>query len=159
MTLEEIKAAVEAGHVVHWHNSAYKVVKDSLGQWMVKCTDNGNCIGLTHRDGVTMNGEPEEFFMVFKGGVGFRNTVKPQRPVVFVAVYAFEYGDEVRVFGSRWAAEKWRDEIGHENWGDMWPEEKEPEDNMGDEYFCLMRDRAVEFTETFRIIETELIGG
>jgi hypothetical protein len=38
MTLEEIKAAVEAGHVVHWHNSAYKVVKDSLGQWMVKCT-------------------------------------------------------------------------------------------------------------------------
>ena len=109
MTLEEIKAAVEAGHVVHWHNSAYKVVKDSLGQWMVKCTDNGHCIGLTHRDGVTMNGEPEEFFMVFKGGVGFRNTVKPQRPVVFVAVYAFEYGDEVRVFGSRWAAERWRD--------------------------------------------------
>jgi hypothetical protein len=62
------------------------------------------------------------------------------------------------VFGSRWAAEKWRDEIGHENWGDMWPEEKEPED-AGDEYFCLMRDRAVEFTETFRIIETEIIGG
>jgi hypothetical protein len=105
MTLEEIKAAVEAGHVVHWHNSAYKVVKDSLGQWLVKCTDNGHCIGLTFSDGVTMNGEPEEFFMVFKGGVGFRNTVKPQRPVVFVAVYAFEYGDEVRVFGSRWAAE------------------------------------------------------
>ena len=158
MTLEEIKAAVEAGHVVHWHNSAYKVVKDNLGQWMVKCTDNGHCIGLTFSDGVTLNGKPEEFFMVFKGGVGFRNTIKPQRPVVYVAIYRFAFGDEVKVFGSRWAAERWRDEIGRENWGDMWPEEREPED-IGDEYFCLMRDRVVEFTETFQIIETELIGG
>ena len=96
MTLEEIKAAVEAGHVVHWHNSAYKVVKDELGQWMLKCIDNGNCLGLTLGDGTTLRGQPEDFFVVFKGGVGFRNTVKPQRPVVFVAVYAFEYGDEVR---------------------------------------------------------------
>ena len=158
MTLDEIKSAVEAGHVVHWHNSAYKVVKDDLGQWMVKCTDNGHCIGLTARDGVTMNGEPNEFFVVFKGGVGFRNTIKPQRPVVYVAIYRFEFGDEVKVFGSRWAAERWRDEIGRENWGDMWPEDREPEDSIGDEYFCLMRDRAVGFTETFQIIETELIG-
>jgi hypothetical protein len=38
--------------------------------------DNGHCIGLTHRDGVTMNGEPDEFFVVFKGGVGFQEYCK-----------------------------------------------------------------------------------
>jgi len=62
MTLIEIKAAVEAGKKVFWSNRSYEVLKDSVGQWLIRCS-NGSCIGLTHRDGVTMNGEPEEFFI------------------------------------------------------------------------------------------------
>lgn len=63
MNLEEIKAAVEAGKTVHWANKGYKVVKDNLGHWLIIYTHTGYCIGLTHQDGVTMNGKPEEFFM------------------------------------------------------------------------------------------------
>ena len=62
MTLEEIKAAVEAGQTVHWSNSRYRVVKDRLGQWLIVC-DGGSTTGLTWRDGVTMNEKPEEFFI------------------------------------------------------------------------------------------------
>ena len=61
MTLEQIKAAVESGCQVYWQNPAYQVIKDSVGQWLVKCELNGHCVGLTWRDGVTMNGRPEDF--------------------------------------------------------------------------------------------------
>lgn len=63
MNLQEIKAAVESGKTVHWSNSLYVVVKDRIGQWFVKCTSNNHHIGLTHTDGVTMNGKPEEFYI------------------------------------------------------------------------------------------------
>ena len=64
MTLEEIQRAVDCGKTVHWSNTAYRVIHDSIGQWLVKCDLNDHCIGLTHKDGVTMNGEPDEFFTV-----------------------------------------------------------------------------------------------
>lgn len=60
--LSEIKAAVEAGKTVHWQSPAYSVIKDSLGQWLIRCSINDYCIGLTWRDGVTLNGEPEHFY-------------------------------------------------------------------------------------------------
>ena len=63
MTLEEIKAAVEAGRKVYWSNKGYQVIKDKLGQWLVKYEPTGHCWGLTHTDEVTMNGRPEDFFM------------------------------------------------------------------------------------------------
>ena len=66
MTLEEIKAAVDAGKTVHWATYSYEVVKGhgkAIGDWFVVCIDNGSTIGLTHRDEVTMNGEPEQFFI------------------------------------------------------------------------------------------------
>jgi len=66
MTLEQIRAAVEDGKRVFWVNSDYEVIKDSRGQWHIKCHHNGNCIGLTWRDGVTMNGKPDEFFQEFE---------------------------------------------------------------------------------------------
>lgn len=62
MTLEEIKAAVEAGKAVHWSNDGYKVVKDKLGQWFIVFTATNNSIGLTWTDGVTLNGKEEEFY-------------------------------------------------------------------------------------------------
>lgn len=66
MTLEEIKSAVNAGKTVHWATYSYEVVKGSgpaVGRWFVVCTDNDYTIGLTHRDEVTMNGKPEQFFI------------------------------------------------------------------------------------------------
>jgi hypothetical protein len=66
MTLEEIKAAVNAGKTVHWATYSYEVVKGhglAVGRWFIVCTDNDSTIGLTHRDEVTMNGEPEQFFI------------------------------------------------------------------------------------------------
>jgi hypothetical protein len=63
MNLAEIKANVESGHTVHWASQSYRVIKDNIGQWLIKCDMNGSCIGLTWRDGVTMNGSEEQFFI------------------------------------------------------------------------------------------------
>lgn len=62
MKLEEIKKAVDEGKIVHWANEAYKVIKDDVGQYFIRCTLNNDLIGLTWRDGVTLNGKEEEFF-------------------------------------------------------------------------------------------------
>ena len=63
MNLEEIKASVESGETVHWANDQYRVIKADNGGWLVRCDTNGHCIGLTHLDGVTMNGEEEDFYI------------------------------------------------------------------------------------------------
>lgn len=62
MNAKEIKAAVLAGKVVYWVNGMYQVVCDACNQWFIVCNANGHAIGLTWRDGVTLNGEPEEFY-------------------------------------------------------------------------------------------------
>jgi hypothetical protein len=61
MRLEQIKAAIEAGKKVFWKNNGYEVIKDSIGQYLIKCV-NGSCIGLTWTDGKTMNGNEEDFY-------------------------------------------------------------------------------------------------
>ena len=63
MKLEEIKASVESGKTVHWAQEQYRVIKADNGGWLVMCDTNGHCIGLTHLDGVTMNGKEEDFFI------------------------------------------------------------------------------------------------
>jgi hypothetical protein len=64
MTLEEIKAAVEAGKTVYHQTDDYQVIKDGLGQWFITYLHGSRyTIGLTWRDGVTMNGKPEEFYI------------------------------------------------------------------------------------------------
>lgn len=62
MDLESIKSAVLAGKTVHCSSDSYRVVCDSIGQWLIVCT-NGWCCGLTWKDGVTLNGWPEEFYI------------------------------------------------------------------------------------------------
>ena len=62
MNLSEIKKAVDQGRAVCWGNPNYRVIKDSLGQYLIKCGVSGHCIGLTHRDGTTMNGDPDDFY-------------------------------------------------------------------------------------------------
>lgn len=66
MTLEEIKAAVDAGKTVHWGNEGYRVVKWSNGRYQIGWNIGGhneNYIGLTWTDDVTVNGKPEQFFI------------------------------------------------------------------------------------------------
>lgn len=63
MTLQDIKRAVESGETVHWASVAYRVVLDAVGQWIIVCSHNDHAVGLTWRDGVTLNGEPEQFFV------------------------------------------------------------------------------------------------
>ncbi|MEP0961341.1 MAG: hypothetical protein ABJQ70_17190 [Roseobacter sp.] len=63
MTLEEIKTEVDAGTRVHWVNRGYVVTRDGIGQYLLIFTRNGSAIGLTSRDGIRLNGKPEEFFI------------------------------------------------------------------------------------------------
>ena len=53
--LESIKAAVEEGKTVCADSSAYRVTKDNLGQFLIKHIYSDYCIGLTWRDGATLN--------------------------------------------------------------------------------------------------------
>lgn len=63
MTLDDIKAAVDAGQTVHWANTGYVVYKDRLGQYLISFLPNGSCIGLTDREGHRLNGKEAEFFV------------------------------------------------------------------------------------------------
>ena len=57
MTLEDIKAAVDAGQTVHWANTGYIVHKDGLGQYLITYVPNGSCIGRTDRGGHGLSGK------------------------------------------------------------------------------------------------------
>lgn len=63
MTLNEIKAAVDAGKPVFWASLNYAVIKDNIGQYLIHSKCNNHYIGLTWRDGETLNGKEEEFFI------------------------------------------------------------------------------------------------
>lgn len=63
MTLQEIKDAVNSGKKVYYGNKGYEVIKDGVGQWLIVCTWNNYCCGLTWQDGVTMNGKETGFFV------------------------------------------------------------------------------------------------
>jgi len=64
MELTEIKSAVMAGKTVNWKQANYVVIHGSkIDKFLIKCTDNDSCIGLTHRDGLTMNGEEKDFYI------------------------------------------------------------------------------------------------
>lgn len=60
MTVDQIKENVNKGVDVFWQNSFYKVVK-SGDDYLIK-GNNGHCIGLTWSDGITLNGNEEQFF-------------------------------------------------------------------------------------------------
>jgi hypothetical protein len=63
MTLEEIKQAIADGKKVYWSNLAYEVIKDSIGQYLVKCHINNSYVGLTKSDDVTLADNPEKYFI------------------------------------------------------------------------------------------------
>jgi len=59
----EIKKAVDHGKEVCWSNHGYRVIKDNIGQYFIKCLSNNYMIGLTHMDGITLNGKASDFFV------------------------------------------------------------------------------------------------
>ena len=79
MTLDEIKAAVDADQTVHWANTGYVVQKDSLGQYLITYLLNGSCIGLTDRSGHRLNGKETEFFIA-RSEDGVENPGRQSRP-------------------------------------------------------------------------------
>lgn len=63
MTLDEIKTAVDNGQNVYWATENYRIIRDKFNQYLIHSQCNDYYIGLTWRDGVTMNGEPDQFFI------------------------------------------------------------------------------------------------
>jgi hypothetical protein len=66
MNFAEIKDAIKNGKTVHCGNSAYTVIKDKIGQYLIGYNIGGrneNYIGLTWQDGVTLNGAESDFFI------------------------------------------------------------------------------------------------
>ncbi|MGB3245610.1 MAG: hypothetical protein WBB25_13830 [Sulfitobacter sp.] len=63
MTIEEIKAAVDAGKPVRWSNDGYHVTKGRDGQYLITFQPNQNTIGLTNRAGDKLNGQPDDFYI------------------------------------------------------------------------------------------------
>ena len=65
MNLEHIIKAVDSGEVVHWKNTGYRVIRDSIGQLLIIWDYKGrseNCIGLTQSDFKTLNGHQDDFY-------------------------------------------------------------------------------------------------
>lgn len=62
MTTKEITTAIDNGARVFWKSHAYEVIKDTKGQYLIKCGSNAHCIGLTWADGSTLNGKEFDFF-------------------------------------------------------------------------------------------------
>lgn len=60
--VDKIKIAVDEGRVVNWANEAY-VVEKTRYDYDIVCTINESRIGLTHRDGETLNGKDEDFII------------------------------------------------------------------------------------------------
>lgn len=81
MNLQQIKEALEYGLPVFWKNEGYRVHKDELGQYLITFTSNNYTIGLTHQDGVTMNGEEQDFFVDPAALSGAVDNVMTEYPV------------------------------------------------------------------------------
>lgn len=63
-TAAQIKRETLRGFQVYWANPGYRVHVDKLDQWFITFTPANHSIGLTWQDGVSMNGKPEQFFML-----------------------------------------------------------------------------------------------
>lgn len=63
MELEDIIHAINQGWVINWQTDNYRVIQNKFGQYQIKCLSNGNIIGLTYADGVTLNGEEKDFYI------------------------------------------------------------------------------------------------
>ena len=63
MTIDQIKGAIDLGLSVKWENDAYDVIRDSVGQYLIRYAPTGYCIGLTNRAGDKLNGKESQFYV------------------------------------------------------------------------------------------------
>jgi hypothetical protein len=64
MTLREIKDAVQQGKIVCWKHDGYRVIYlDYSKEYYIVYLHKNYVIGLTWQDGVTMNGEEQDFYI------------------------------------------------------------------------------------------------
>ncbi len=67
MNKQQIIAAVNSGKTVHWGNTAYivkrSVYDDGTHDYIILCTLNDSCVGLTDIYGVLIENE-EDFFTI-----------------------------------------------------------------------------------------------
>ena len=59
---DEIRGALDSGVKVYWGSEYYPVIKDSMGQYLITCTQTAYCVGLTWQDGKTLNGDSTAFY-------------------------------------------------------------------------------------------------
>ena len=62
LSLSDIETAIYNGFTVYWKNNNYQVIKDKIGQYLIKCLSNSHCVGLTKADG-TLRDDPKDFFL------------------------------------------------------------------------------------------------
>ena len=62
MSLFDIQTAIHNGYTVYWKSNNYQVVKDKIGQYLIKCLSNSHCVGLTRTDGSLVE-DPKHFFL------------------------------------------------------------------------------------------------
>ena len=93
MTVEEIKNAVRSGKTVHWKNDNYKVVMDRRAGFLIKSENNENYIGLTWKNGRTLNGEEKDFYIATRSS----NYTEKQNKIrqILIKYGSPEHGDVV----------------------------------------------------------------
>ena len=62
MTAQEIKDCTDEGYVVYWASPAYHV-EIWAGKYVIAHQENRHAIGLVWKDGVTLNGKEEDFYI------------------------------------------------------------------------------------------------
>ena len=68
MTLKHIKKALDLNIKVYFGNNGYEVIKDQRNQYLITHKASSNTIGLTHKDGITLNGKESKFFIYESSG-------------------------------------------------------------------------------------------
>ena len=73
MNLEQIKSFLDQGITIYWKTLLYPVIRDSKGEYYIKCTANNYRIGLTWADNKTLNGKESDFFVPISSGFASPN--------------------------------------------------------------------------------------
>lgn len=64
MKAADIRRALDEGLRVYWVDHSYEVIRGKpSGDYFIRSVGTGHCIGLTHSDGITLNGKESEFFI------------------------------------------------------------------------------------------------
>lgn len=64
MTRQELIDAMDAGKQVRWMNDSYICYRSKYGEYLQTCTHNDSTIGIFHRDGVGMNVNPKDCYIL-----------------------------------------------------------------------------------------------